>query len=431
LCGKHAIGPDHEALMRQVEADTVVCLTQEHELADRYPDYVRWLRAAPPDRLVWYPIHDLHAPSLDEFAPVLADIVGRLTAGRSVILHCAAGIGRAGTTAVAVLVSMGLALDAAIDQVRRHRPGGGPEAGSQLELVRRLHEQLTADEAVAMDDRLYDDPIRLYDGPAPGSESWTNTERRYHSELWDTEVVTNVAVPTIVPVRPAPGHAGPSGAAVIVAPGGGFHALSIASEGFEVAERLAAEGITAFVLQYRLVPGGEDPVAELSEKMLAGDTSVFADMAAVAPLAGADGAAAMRLVRARADDVGIDPQRVGFMGFSAGGNVAVRVAYASDPAVRPDFVAAIYPSTRGIELTEPPAGSGPLFLTVATDDDLGLTDDSIELYEQWRGAKLPVELHAYARGGHGFGMRANGVPSDTWIDRFVDWFASTTRVQTV
>jgi len=268
-----------------------------------------------------------------------------------------------------------------------------------------------------------DEPIRLYEGVAPGSEGWTNVERRYPSESWNTEVVTNVVVPTLVPVHPS---VAANGTAVVIAPGGGFFGLSIESEGFGVAERLTAAGFMAFVLQYRLVPGGHDPVAELSERALAGDSSVYDDMAAVAPLAGADGEAAMRLVRARADEFGIDPNRVGFMGFSAGGNVAVRVAYSPDPAARPNFVAPIYATTRGIDLGDPPAGSGPMFLVVASDDELGLTSDSIGLYERWRAAELPVELHAYARGGHGFGMRTQHLPSDTWIDRFLDWVAPST-----
>lgn len=144
LCGKHAIGPDPEALMRRVDADGVVCLNQEHELADRYPDYVRWLRAQPSERALWYPIHDLSAPALEEFAPVLTDIVDRVVSGSRLIVHCAAGIGRAGTTAVAVLVSLSVPLDEALEHVRRHRPGAGPEAGGQLDLVRRLHAHLTA-----------------------------------------------------------------------------------------------------------------------------------------------------------------------------------------------------------------------------------------------------------------------------------------------
>ncbi len=143
LCGKHTIGPDPEALMARVGADGVVCLNHEHELAERYPTYVTWLRTQPPARVVWHPIHDLHAPTLEEFTPVLTDLVDRLAAGDRMIVHCAAGIGRAGTVAVAVLVSLAVPLDEALDRVRRHRPAAGPEVGAQLELVRRLHERLS------------------------------------------------------------------------------------------------------------------------------------------------------------------------------------------------------------------------------------------------------------------------------------------------
>ncbi len=145
LCGKHAIGPDPEGLLQRVGADGVVCLNEEHELADRYPDYVTWLRAQPAERALWYPIPDLHAPAFEQFASVLTGIVDRVVAGNRLIVHCGAGIGRAGTTAVAVLVSLAVPLDEAIDHVRRHRPAAGPEVGSQLELVRRLHAHLIAD----------------------------------------------------------------------------------------------------------------------------------------------------------------------------------------------------------------------------------------------------------------------------------------------
>ena len=249
-------------------------------------------------------------------------------------------------------------------------------------------------------------PIDLYDGPAPGSESWTGVERQYFSELWDTEVVTNVSAPTLVPVPPtAPGHG--DGNAVIVAPGGGFHGLSIDSEGFAVADRLAAAGFTVFVLKYRLVQGGDDTVAELVHKTMTDLSGALDDMTAVAPLAGADGEAAVRLVRSRSDEFSVDPSKVGFMGFSAGGNVAVRVAYSPDPASRPDFVAPIYATTRGIDATEPPAGSGPMFLTVATDDTLGLATDSIELYQRWwallRGCRWSFTRTPVAATGSGCG----------------------------
>ena len=267
------------------------------------------------------------------------------------------------------------------------------------------------------------DAIDLYDGPAPGSEDWTHTEQRYFSELFGTEVVTNVVAPTLTPVLPAAGAG--NGTAVIVAPGGGYHALSIQSEGFQVADRLAAHGIAAFVLTYRLVPCAGDAVAEMMGKVADDPEAMLADMNRIAVLAAADGEAAVRLVRTRADDFGVDPGRVGFMGFSAGGNVAVRVGLTDDPAARPDFLAPIYATLRGIELDSAPDGSGPMFLAAATDDELGLALDSITLYEIWRRARLPVELHMYARGGHGFGMRTQDLPSDAWIDRFLDWFDAT------
>jgi acetyl esterase/lipase len=262
------------------------------------------------------------------------------------------------------------------------------------------------------------DAIELYDGPAPGSEGWTQPEQRYFSDALDTEVVVNVAVPTITPVLPDAGN----GAAVIIAPGGGYHVLSIRSEGFDVAERLAAHGIAAFVLSYRLVQCEGDAVVEMGRKATGNFEALFADMNRVAPLATADAEAAVRLVRSRAADFGVDPGRVGFMGFSAGGNVTVRVALTDDPAARPDFVAPIYATLSGIDLDVPPEGSGPMFVVAATDDELGLARDSITLYDTWRRARLPAELHMYARGGHGFGMRTQHLPSDTWIDRFLDWF---------
>lgn len=138
LCGKHVVGPDPEALLDRLGADGIVCLTERHELADRYPAYVSWLERDP--RAMWFPVHDLHAPPLDAARPFYGSLLDRLAGGERLIVHCAAGIGRAGTTAVAVLVLAGWELTDALAHVRAHRPMAGPEAGSQLELLRRLAE---------------------------------------------------------------------------------------------------------------------------------------------------------------------------------------------------------------------------------------------------------------------------------------------------
>lgn len=264
------------------------------------------------------------------------------------------------------------------------------------------------------------EPVRLYPGVAPGSESWTHSRSEYHSTLFDNRVVTNVVAPTITPVVPDRSN----GTGLVIAPGGGFHALSIESEGFAVADWLADRGVAAFVLEYRLVPCGDDAVGELLAKMTADIDDAFDQMNEIAPLAEADARVAVAWVRDHAADFGVRPERVGLIGFSAGGNVAMRVAYADDARERPSFVAPIYASVRGYELASPPAGSGPMFLAAASDDPLGLADDSVRIYETWRRAGIPTELHLYATGGHGFGMQRQGLPSDAWIDRFGDWLAA-------
>ena len=135
LCGKHAIAPDPATTLASVDANVVVCLTHEHELADRYPAYVEWLRTNMPARAMWHPIADLHAPSEAVMVALVAALRARLSDGDRLVVHCAAGIGRSGTVAVALLLSMGVPLDAATTTVRSHRPMAGPESGPQRDLV--------------------------------------------------------------------------------------------------------------------------------------------------------------------------------------------------------------------------------------------------------------------------------------------------------
>lgn len=139
LCGKHFIGPDVHSAVAQVGADVVLCLNERHELDDRYPDYVHWLRTDP--RAWWVPVPDLHAPAVEEARALVDDLLAHLVAGRTVLVHCGAGIGRAGTIAAAALMAAGASLADALAEVARSRPLAGPEAGPQQALL----DQLAAD----------------------------------------------------------------------------------------------------------------------------------------------------------------------------------------------------------------------------------------------------------------------------------------------
>ncbi|MFL6214673.1 MAG: alpha/beta hydrolase [Blastocatellia bacterium] len=260
--------------------------------------------------------------------------------------------------------------------------------------------------------------IRLSATGDAASLKWTTPEREYFSPIWNTQVVTNVSQPTLTVYAPAPGTA--NGTAIIVAPGGGFHALSINSEGIDVAKWLNARGVTAFVLKYRLVPTGEDGVKEVMSKM-GNDAKMGEATASLIPLAIADGLAAVTYVRKHAAEFNISPTRIGFIGFSAGGTVTSAVATQYTAESRPDFVAPIYAYLGALRDASVPKDAPPMFITAATDDQLKLAPESITLYNKWMAAAKPVELHMYAKGGHGFGMRKQNLPSDHWIDRFGEW----------
>ena len=139
LCGKHAIGPDPAGAIARTRspAATVVCLVERHEIADRYPDYVAWLDDPATDT-VWWPIPDMHAPAVAEMAARTNDLATRLIDGKTLIVHCGAGFGRAGTTAACVLVQLGMAADQAVSLVGQSRPLAGPEVGTQMALVNDL-----------------------------------------------------------------------------------------------------------------------------------------------------------------------------------------------------------------------------------------------------------------------------------------------------
>lgn len=262
--------------------------------------------------------------------------------------------------------------------------------------------------------------IPLYSGKVPGSEKWNWQEAQMYSDLWQTRVVYNVATPTLTAYLPPAATA--NGTAVVICPGGAFHALSIDSEGIDVAKWLNSKGIAAFVLAYRLVKSETtDPVKEVSAKMAQGK-KFDDDNAAVIPLAIADGIEAIKYLRKNASDLKINPNRIGIIGFSAGGTVTMGAILNGDADGQPDFAAPIYPyipiSFRGKSI---PENAPPLFIVAASDDQLGLAPHSVTLYNQWIAARKSAELHLYAFGGHGFGMRTQYLPSDSWIERLGEW----------
>lgn len=252
--------------------------------------------------------------------------------------------------------------------------------------------------------------ILLWPGGAPGSEGKTTPEVVETSASGE-ERVTNIHQPSITPYFANKDQA--TGVAVIVAPGGGHKLLCTTHEGSNAAEWLAAHGITAFVLKYRLAsePGSTYTV----------DDHAVADMHR-----------AIRLIRSRAGEWKIDPRKVGVMGFSAGGEVCAIASmhfHAADPTAadplehfsdRPDFQALVYPGRSG--RIAPTKDSPPAFLAASANDRPDISEGLLKVYLDFKKAGVPVELHLYSSGGHGFGVRPGKTsPADAWIERFHDW----------
>ena len=238
-------------------------------------------------------------------------------------------------------------------------------------------------------------------------------------------MIRNVSEPTLEMFRPAPEKA--NGTAVIVAPGGGFVGLGYAAGGTAVARALAQRGVTAFVLKYRTILSGADPMKlpdvhmkEMEGIMARAKSGVPVELPPFAgePHAIEDGARAMTIVRQRAAEWGINPKRVGFIGFSAGGFLAADLAI-GDKVSRPDFVGLIYGGLR----TPVPPDASPAFIAAAADDEFQPNDATL-LYTAWRQAGVATELHIYERGGHGFDLEPKGTTSDHWFKEFIWWMQS-------
>jgi acetyl esterase/lipase len=279
-----------------------------------------------------------------------------------------------------------------------------------------------ASPAQAQDDRMtpiatpsQPNAIELGTGPLPGAknpESW-------HSQ-YGSQFARNVTVATLTPFLPDPAKA--SGAAVVVAPGGGFRTLSMENEGWNVARALADRGVAAFVLKYRLnqtpadMPGFERSMREMFSAA-AGRPRPDPGRAAVdlAPQI-ADARAAFALIRKRSAEWHVDPRRIGMVGFSAGAMLTMATTLAGEDA-KPAFIGIIYGPLAPVTV---PADAPPLFIALAADDPF-FANGGYGLIDSWKAAKRPVEFHLYEQGGHGFGMYPKETTSTGWFDAFVRW----------
>jgi acetyl esterase/lipase len=248
--------------------------------------------------------------------------------------------------------------------------------------------------------------VNIWPGVAPGSETWTQKERVEKNTPLGT-VIFNVVTPTLTVYLPERTKA--TGTGIIIAPGGAFVALAMDVEARDVALWLQSKGIAAFVLKYRIVEKHGEGIPDLNMDE-AGQYGI------------ADGIQAVKVVREHAREWGISQDRVGFLGFSAGGMVASGALLQKDPVARPNFVGAIYGAPFGAMPAIPPK-LPPLFLAWAQDDPVAL-DAVKRFYETLEASGNKPEAHIFSAGGHGFGMRKQGTSSDHWADEFYFWLAA-------
>lgn len=263
--------------------------------------------------------------------------------------------------------------------------------------------------------------LKLWPGRAPGETRDLGPERYVEPKPGQPAVkrLTDVSEPTLTVYQPAPDRA--TGTAVVVAPGGGYSILAIEHEGTQVCEWLRGLGITAILLKYRVPKRPHQTPDHLAALQ--------------------DAQRAVSLVRHRANEWGIDAGRIGMLGFSAGGHLTATTCLAGDQrsydpvddacklSPVPDFALLIYPAyLAGADGTLKPEyvvtpRTPPMFLVHAHDDPVA-AENSVALYLALKRQKVPAELHVYATGGHGFGMRKVPHPVASWPDRAADWLRS-------
>lgn len=314
--------------------------------------------------------------------------------------------------------------------------------------------------SVFISNNLYAQQIvkKIWEGVAPGSEEWSHKEMsvEYLSPFWKEKniAVFNVVEPTLTVFPASPEKA--ADAAVIVCPGGGFTALSWDTEGPNVARKLSAMGITAFVLKYRVAFSGGTPgevnmicqssyggqqrtpeVLELTRKNMEFSRAMSEDFGRrdttslkmskevlrsldnIIKMSANDGRRAIEYVRANSEEWNINPDKIGIIGFSAGGMLSLEVAFNHTKESRPDFIGVIYGSMGFKGIPEDPM---PMFMASSQNEAIG---GAAELYEAWCNAKVPAEIHSFTGSRHGFGYRGNGDSVNIWIELFYNFLEKT------
>jgi acetyl esterase/lipase len=250
----------------------------------------------------------------------------------------------------------------------------------------------------------------------PASESWFRQ--------WGDPMARNISIATLTPFLPEPGKA--NGAAVIVAPGGGYMWLSMGNEGWEVAEALAKQGIAAFVLKYRLnpTPASLDDLTAMMNRAFTPPTEPSDSTKEAAPARPMrfdlsnqleDAEAAYAMIVKRAKEWGVDTNRIGMIGFSAGAGLTMHSTLNSK-TMHLAFIGPIY---GGMGPVEVPKNAPPMFNVIATDDFL--FGGQFGVIKSWFDAGRPVEFHLYQNGGHGFGLGNPDRTSNSWFDAFMHW----------
>jgi acetyl esterase/lipase len=260
--------------------------------------------------------------------------------------------------------------------------------------------------------------IQLYEGAAPGSEEWDWTENTAVSGSFHP-MVQNVVHPVMLYYPPDPSRS--VGTAMIIAPGGGFVNLMMSYEGIDIARRLNEIGVHAFILKYRLIhidpenPGARPDSYERGKGFLGKQAGQD-----IVAMSGEDGQRAVSVLRSQAAEFGVSPERIGIMGFSAGGYVTVATVLGPAES-RPDFAAPIYAPTGeewGLPITVP-EDAPPLFIATAANDKIIPWECSLNLFSAWQKAGYPAEMHVFQTGRHGFVEKGGG--ADNFMDRLAEW----------